>query len=169
MNVIIWNWGIKQLKECSKHKDRLYKMPKTQLYWGHRSHPSRAALLSARLPHHGTGEYFWGALFANALFPFWTSTHLMLFPLNSYLREQTGEQRRISHSENHDCLLIISRPALCVWETAEEGEPGKRGEGGRETFPKASKALEARREGRSLDGGLRWSVTGCSQGGNGCV
>ncbi len=155
MNVLKWIWGIKLLKECSKHIDRLYKMHTTQLFWGHRSHSSR--LLSPTL--------------CKRPLSFWTSTNLMLFPLNSYLREQTGEQRRISHSEKHAARLPFNHlqtRAVCVRDSGGKW-PGKRGEGGRETFPKASKALEARREGRSLDGGLRWSVTGCSQRGNGCV
>ncbi len=165
INVLKWIWGIKLLKECSKHIDRLYKMHKTQLFWGHRSHASRAA------PHHGTEEYCWVPLCANALFPFELQPILCSSPSTRTLesKQENRGEFPIVKSTLHDCLLIISRPALCVWETAEEREPGKRGEGGRETFPKASKVLEARREGRSLDGGLRWSVTGCSQRGNGCV
>lgn len=161
-NIIELNNNIK--KKISRHMECMYKMPS---FWGNRLYPSSVALLSPWSPHRRTGEYFWGPLFANALFPFELQPGSCSSP--SYLWEQTRERRKISHSEKHNHLLIISRPVVCVWETAEEGEPGKRWEGGRETFPKASKALQARREGRSQDGGLRWSVTGCSQRGNGCV
>ncbi len=101
MNVIKWIWGIKLLKECSKQIDCLYKMHKTQLFWGHRSHSSRLL----------------GPTLCKCPLFFWTSTNLMLFPLNSYLREQTGEQRRISHSEKHVARLPFNHlqtRAVCV-------------------------------------------------------
>ncbi len=120
INVLKWIWGIKLLKECSKHIDRLYKMHKTQLFWGHRSHASRAA------PHHGTEEYCWVPVCANALFPFELQPILCSSPSTRTLesKQENRGEFPIVRSTLHDCLLIISRPALCVWETAEENGPG---------------------------------------------